>query len=264
MINIFHTGKFIITLLFFGLMLVNGGSMYANNQITHAQSSCVILLHGLGRSSGSMDEIAESLVASGYHVWNESYPSRDKAVGELAIEAIRPALDYCEARDINQIHFVTHSLGGIIVRYYLQDHNIDQLGRIVMLSPPNKGSEVADQLGKFKLYQMLMGPAGQQLGTGQSSLPNQLAPINGEIGIIIGRSTSDPWFSWLIPGEDDGKVSVARARLDEMKDFLVVEQGHTFIMKKSKVINQIEHFLRYGKFNRSIQSDPNPIMWTER
>jgi len=264
MINKLHAGTFKITLLLTGFLFFNGGSMYAQNQITHAQSSCVILLHGLGRSSDSMDEIAESLVESGYHVWNESYPSRDKPVSELAIEAIRPALDYCQSRDIKQIHFVSHSLGGILVRYYLQDHAIDQLGRIVMLSPPNKGSEIADKLKKFKLYQFLMGPAGTQLGTEPNSMPNQLEPIDGEIGVIIGRSTSDPWFSWLIPGEDDGKVSVARARLDEMKDFLVVEQGHTFIMKKAKVIKQIEHFLKYGEFNHSIKPEPTPALWTER
>ena len=123
-----------------------------------------------------------------------------------------------------------------------------------MLSPPNRGSEIADQLREFKLYKFVTGPAGQQLGTDAASIPNQLKPIDGEIGVIIGNSTSDPWFSWLIPGEDDGKVSVARARLDEMKDFLVVEQGHTYIMKKAQVIKQIEHFLKTGEFNHSLQA----------
>ena len=215
------------------------------------ESSCVILLHGLGRTRNSMNDLAESLADSGYTVWNESYPSRDKPVGELALQAIAPALEFCQASGAGIIHFVTHSLGGILVRYYLQDHRIENLGRIVMLSPPNKGSEIVDELREFKLYQYVMGPAGQQLGTGESSIPNQLEPIDGEIGVIIGNSSSDPWFSWLIPGEDDGKVSVARARLDEMKDFLVVEQGHTFIMKKPGVIRQVEYFLTNGQFDHS-------------
>jgi hypothetical protein len=198
-----------------------------------------------------MNDIASSLTGSGYLVWNESYPSTEKPVSELAVQAITPAVEFCQTGRTGEIHFVTHSLGGILVRYYLQDHDIDHLGRIVMLSPPNKGSEIVDELREFKLYQNVMGPAGQQLGTDDSSIPNQLAPIEGEIGVIIGNSTSDPWFSWFIPGEDDGKVSVARARLDEMKDFLVVEQGHTFIMKKSEVIRQVEYFLMNGEFDHS-------------
>lgn len=228
------------------------GSIVADKLASDAESSCVILLHGLGRTRYSMKDIALSLAGSGYLVWNESYPSRDKSVDELAEQAITLGLDYCSAGNINTVHFVTHSLGGILVRYYLQNHTIDGLGRIVMLSPPNKGSEIVDELREFSLYQYVMGPAGQQLGTDESSLPNQLAPIDGEIGIIIGNSSSDPWFSWLIPGEDDGKVSVARARLDEMKDFLVVEQGHTFIMKKPQVIRQVEHFLIHGEFDHSM------------
>ena len=250
-----YLGLFVGCLVSSGLFFsINGGAMQASDQIIQNESSCVILLHGLGRTRDSMNEIAKSLNAAGYQVWNESYPSRNKPVGMLADEAIKPALDFCQANDIKKIHFVTHSLGGILVRYYLQDHKIDSLGRIVMLSPPNKGSEIADQLKEFKLYQFVTGPAGQQLGTDERSIPNQLEPIEGEIGVIIGNSTSDPWFSWLIPGEDDGKVSVARARLDEMKDFLVVEQGHTFIMKKMDVIKQIQYFLIHGEFNHTQQS----------
>ena len=266
MINFFRAGRFYLAVIvisglvaFLGLFLNNGGFIFADNdqmvnQMSDTQSSCVILLHGLGRTSDSMNDIAQSLEAAGYQVWNESYPSRDKPVGELAVEAIQPAVDFCQANGVQRINFVTHSLGGILVRYYLQDHAIAQLGRIVMLSPPNKGSEIADQLKEFKLYQFVTGPAGQQLGTGDNSVPNQLAPIDGEIGVITGNSTSDPWFSWLIPGEDDGKVSVARARLDEMKDFLIVEQGHTFIMKKQSVIDQITYFLKHGEFNHLSKS----------
>ena len=223
--------------------------MSADTTEIEAQSSCVVLLHGLGRSGDSMRKIADSLTKSGYIVWNQSYPSRDKPISELAQAAIEPAVNFCRDKKVKQIHFVTHSLGGILVRYYLQDHQIESLGRIVMLSPPNKGSEIVDELKQLKIYQLFTGPAGQQLGTDVNSLPNSLRPIAGEIGIIIGNSSSDPWFSWLIPGEDDGKVSVERARLDEMKDFLIVEEGHTFIMRKQSVIEQVKAFLASGQFN---------------
>lgn len=235
------------------IFFTTSAPLFADNLSDQAQRSCVILLHGLGRTHDSMNEIAQSLVTSGYQVWNETYPSRDKPVADLAVEAIRPALDFCRKTDTDQIHFVSHSLGGILIRYYLQDHDIERLRRIVMLSPPNKGSEIADELKQFSLYQFVTGPVGQQLGTDEGSLPNRLEPIEGEIGVITGNSTSDPWFSWLIPGEDDGKVAVARARLDEMKDFLVVEHGHTFIMYEPDVITQVQHFLKHGRFDHPEQ-----------
>lgn len=209
---------------------------------------CVIVLHGLGRTAYSMGAIADALTAAGYCVWNESYPSREADIDWLAATTINAGLAFCEARETGRIHFVTHSLGGILVRQYLQDNRIDGLGRIVMLSPPNRGSEIADLLRDNLLFRFATGPAGQELGTGQGSLPRQLAPIPGEIGIITGDSSLDPWFSPLIPGDDDGKVSVARARLAEMQDFLIVASSHTFIMRDADVIAQVLHFLRTGQF----------------
>lgn len=211
---------------------------------------CVIVLHGMGRTRMSMGLIEDALTEEGYRVWNASYPSRSAPVETLAVDAINKGLAFCRQPLSRKIHFVTHSLGGILIRYYLQDHDINELGRIVMLSPPNQGSEVVDALRDNYFYQAAMGPAGLQIGTGEHSLPNELQPIPGDIGIITGNSTSDPWFSPIIPGDDDGKVSVERAKLDEMDDFLVVENGHTFIMRDDVVIRQIMYFLKNGKFER--------------
>lgn len=219
------------------------------------QTECVILLHGLGRTAYSMNAIADALAASGYCVWNRSYPSREADIEWLAATTINAGLAFCEAQRAGVTHFVTHSLGGILVRQYLQDNRIDGLGRIVMLSPPNSGSEIADRLRDNPLFRFATGPAGQELGTGQGSLPQQLAPIPGEIGIITGDSSLDPWFSPLIPGDDDGKVSVEHARLAEMQDFLVVDSSHTFIMRDDTVIAQILQFLRDGRFGQGQGSD---------
>jgi len=213
---------------------------------SRAAEPCAVLLHGLGRSASAMELIEKDLGSQGYKVWNESYPSTEFGVSELAASAIQPGVDFCGG--LNQTNFVTHSLGGILVRAYLQDTAFS--GRIVMLSPPNKGSELPDVLREIALYQKLLGPAGLELGTDENSQPNTLKPIQGEIGIIAGDSTSDPWFSWLIPGEDDGKVSVESTRLDEMKDFLQVNHGHTFIMRSDDVIAQVRYFLGNGVFQR--------------
>ena len=207
---------------------------------------CVILLHGLGRTENSMSWIADALDEAGYEVWNRGYPSTDADIQTLSKNSISSGMRHCEQFDAT--HFVTHSLGGILVRYYFQGREFS--GRIVMLSPPNQGSELPDVLQEVELFKNLLGPAALQLGTDSESLPKMLAPIPGQIGVITGDSTSDPWFSWLIPGPDDGKVSVESARLEEMQDFLVVSHGHTFIMLFPGVIDQVLHFLEHGKFAR--------------
>lgn len=210
--------------------------------------ACVILLHGMGRTQYSMSLIEEALLEKGYAVWNASYPSLSEKVEDLAKPAVEAGLEFCAEKNATTIHFVTHSLGGILVRYYLQDHQIKNLGRIVMLAPPNKGSEVSDQMKDDFIYRTFLGPAGQEVGTEKESLPNKLKPIPGEIGIIAGEKDGEPWFLPEIPGKDDGKVAVERTKLPEMKDFLLVKAGHTFIMRNETVINQILYFLENGGF----------------
>ncbi len=218
--------------------------------VAEAKKECVIVIHGMGRTKNSMNRIEKSLARDNYTVWNESYPSRSGIIEKLAVEHIKKGLEFCNKTESETIHFVTHSLGGIMVRYYLQDHKIENLGKIVMLSPPNKGSEAADFLKDVYVYKLTMGPAGQQLGTDPDSLPKSMRSIDANVGIITGNKTLDPWFSPLIPGADDGKVSVESAKLEEMSDFIVVESTHAFIMKNALVIDQIKYFLKHGVFKK--------------
>jgi pimeloyl-ACP methyl ester carboxylesterase len=211
-----------------------------------AQAECVILLHGLARSAGSMAELAEFLAERGYQVVNVDYPSRHYRIEELADVAIPAALDQCTTP--GKVHFVTHSMGGILVRQYLAHHRLDNLGRVVMLAPPNQGSEVVDTLGTVPGFEWWNGEAGLQLGTGPESLPLALGPANFDLGIIAGTASINPMLSTIIPGEDDGKVSVERARLEGMSDFLTVPATHTFLMQNQEVMHQVAHFLREGQF----------------
>ncbi len=210
----------------------------------------VILLHGLGRKAHSMTKIEKRLKDEGYGTLNCEYPSTKMDIEELARIHVSKAVNHCNRFAPEKIHFVTHSLGGILVRQYLQENALPNGGRVIMLSPPNKGSEVAERLKWSFLYKSITGPAGQQLGTGEDSIPNRLRPIDAEIGIITGNKSYDPWFSIGIPGEDDGKVSVKRAKLEEMNDFLVVKSPHAFIMQNPEVIDQIVFYLKNGKFKR--------------
>lgn len=217
-----------------------------------AADECVVLLHGLGRTAWSMRSVANYLEKSGYLVVNQGYDSTSATIEQLASHVVPVAVARCGA-EVGKINFVTHSLGGIVVRYFLQHNELPVGSRIVMLSPPNQGSEVADRYRHAAWFRWLTGPAGQQLTTANDSVPNIMRPIPYDVGVITGRTSLDPWFSSFIPGEDDGKVAVRRARLDGMKDFLIVNHSHTFIMRSREVHRQILYFLQTASFQRGIQ-----------
>jgi triacylglycerol lipase len=220
--------------------------------IAGEEPECVILLHGLARTENSMLKLERHLEKHGFHIVNIGYPSRKKNIQTLSIETISQAIIECTKGNATKIHFVTHSMGGILVRYYLEVNKLHNLGRVVMLSPPNQGSEAVDKLKDLELFKWINGPAGQQLGTDKESLPNRIGPPDYEVGIITGDKTINPILSLLIPGEDDGKVSVERAKLLGMKDFLVVHKAHPFIMTDENIINQVIYFIEHGMFEKNL------------
>src|ERR1700730_14728877 len=165
----------------------------------------VILLHGLCRTSASMDKMASALAAAGYYVENIDYSSRSASVEKSSDMAIDRALADSEMQSCSRIHFVTHSLGGILVRSYFSRHDRGRLGRVVMLGPPNRGSEVVDNLGSWWLFRKLNGPAGCELRTDLDSTPNKLGPVNFELGVIAGDRSINWINSLMIEGKNDGK-----------------------------------------------------------
>ncbi len=213
-------------------------------------NECVILLHGMARSSTSMESMAEAIDAAGFTAINIDYPSREYPIEELAPMAINEGLSLCEAVGATeQVHFVAHSLGGILVRQYLKDNEIENLGRVVMLGPPNQGSKAVDELGSVPGFDWINGPAGRQLGKGPESVPLQLGPANFELGIIAGNRTIDPITSAVLDNPDDGKVSVEDTKLEGMDDFIVVEHSHAFMMRLQRPIELTIQFLKFGHFD---------------
>jgi hypothetical protein len=210
-------------------------------------AECVILLHGLARSASSMNTIEKSLIAAGYFVININYPSRDYSIEELAENVISKALLTSEDRPVN---FVTHSMGGILVRQYLSKHKIPNLNKVVMLGPPNNGSEVVDKLCNTPGFSFINGDAGMQLGTGELSVPSKLGNANFNLGVIAGNKSINWILSTLIPDKDDGKVSVESTKLDGMNDHIEMETTHPFMMRNEKVIEQVLHYLKKGSFYR--------------
>jgi triacylglycerol lipase len=211
----------------------------------------VVLLHGLARTGRSMEKMARALAAAGYRVCNVSYPSRKYSIAELVEKFLKPELERCKDKQNLPIHFVTHSMGGILLRLLVASDGAEGIGRVVMLSPPNGGSEVVDKLGGWGMFRMFNGPAGSELGTVPTALPLSLGPADFHLGIITGNRSINFFLSMLIPGPDDGKVSIERAKLEGMDDFLVIPATHPFIMKHPEAIRQTLHFLQYGEFEHA-------------
>ena len=214
---------------------------------------CVVLLHGLARTSGSMGEMERKLRDAGYSVVNVGYPSREHPVEQLAEQAVGEGLSFCQEQGGQQVHFVTHSLGSILVRYYFKEHAFKEhadphLGRVVMLGPPNQGAELVDALAEFPGFELLNGPSGLQLGTGEKGIAETLGAVDFELGVIAGNHTINPLFAILIPGADDGKVSVESTRVEGMKEHIVMPVTHTWMMFNNDVIDQVISFLENGHF----------------
>lgn len=216
-------------------------------------SDCVILLHGLARSSASMSKMEAALVEAGFKTVNHNYPSTKHQIARLSEHEISAALSFCSADDT--VHFVTHSLGGILVRHFLSARNLDHLGRVVMLGPPNKGSHVVDLLREMPGYELINGPAGLQLGTEASSVPNVLGPATFEVGIIAGDKSINLILSTMLANPDDGKVSVESTKLQGMSDHIVLPVTHPLMMRDREVISQTLHFLQSGMFKRTNKPD---------
>lgn len=207
---------------------------------------CVVLVHGYLRSSNHLSHLRNFLIQKGFYVVSIDYPSTTLNIQEIVGSYFSSQiLDHCQNQTI---HFVTHSLGGVIVRYYLKTNQIKNLGRVLMLAPPNQGSEIADFLSQFNLLNSFLGPILVQIKTDNSSFVHSLGLPKFEFAIISGDYTLDPISSFIIPGIDDGRVSISNTNLENRKDFLLVKRSHNFIMDAPEVQEAIFTYIKFGRF----------------
>ena len=215
----------------------------------------LILLHGLGRTRLSMWRLSRRAAARGWVVHNVGYPSRWGTIDRHA-ERVGRALAALAART-GPLDAVTHSLGGIVLRAAVAGGWLpaSALHRVVMLAPPSAGSELADALSRSVLFRLTVGPAGPQLRTGAEGVPGALPPVPFEVGVVAGSRATNPLFARAFRGPNDGKVSLERAAVPGMRDFVAVPCGHTFIMDDPAAVRQLFHFLEHGTFARGEAED---------
>ncbi len=232
------------------LVFLQLGAIFAAEQsaaVDNFERHCVVLLHGLARVSNSMGELETKLDRSGFEAVNISYPSTQHEIDVLAADAVGRGVSACLAKQPERIHFVTHSLGGILLRYYVNEHPLELMGRVVMLGPPNQGSEMVDELAPVPGFGFL-GPTGAVLGTDEDSILNDLGPVEFELGVIAGTTNINPLGLLWIEGPNDSIVSVESTKVEGMKEHKVLPVTHTFMMRNNEVIDHTIHFLKTGSF----------------
>lgn len=201
----------------------------------------VVLLHGLGRTSRSMAVLRRALDAKGFTTRSLGYPSRRlgiEALAALVSERLLP-----EAKKFERVHFVTHSLGGVLVRQLVHAHDLANRGRIVQIAPPNHGSVVVDGLRDWWLVESIMGPAFVELSARDW---RHLGDAPKDLAIIAGTTPAPP-FSMFFREANDGKVAVSSAKLRGARVFREVPYSHTQIINAAPVAELACQFLLTGK-----------------
>ena len=211
---------------------------------------CVVLLHGLARISNSMGELESKLSRAGFSVINVEYPSLKHGIETLSAEAVGQGIQDCLDKHSESIHFVTHSLGGILVRHYFEKQSLSKLGRVVMLGPPNQGTKLVDRLMGFPGFSLL-GPTASRLGTRPDSILHKLGPVSYEVGVIAGRRNITPMGYFWLGRPNDSIVTVESTRVEGMSDHIILPVTHTFMMRNNKVIDHTINFLKFGRFIRN-------------
>jgi triacylglycerol lipase len=209
----------------------------------------IIVVHGLRGNSRVFAKMEKTLLVDGFSVCRVDYPSTRDSLAVMSETVISEAVRRCEQAGAKKLHFVAHSMGAILVRHYLQNHDVLDSGRVVFLSPPNHGTALVDKFRWSWFFRKINGPGGMQLGSAPDAFIQSLHAPDYEVGVIMSTKSINPFASAFIPGKDDGRVPIESAKIEGMKDFALVACNHHVIMKKEKTIRFVGLFLQNGTFD---------------
>lgn len=234
-----------------GETFVNGISVKAEDDAApdatvagQHEGEMVFLLHGIGKGRLDMAAMSAGLRKQGYAVVNWGYPSTKYDLETLADKLAEELGRFPGYR----IHFVTHSMGGIVVRTCMARHDLPNVGRMVMIAPPNQGAELAQFFGNWPVYRFLFGPAGQQLRPADLGQCASAGMPVCEFGIIAGGTGGSRGMNPFLPGDNDGTVTVESTLLPDAQDFAVVPYPHPVIQMMPRTIDLTVRFLNEGRF----------------
>ena len=218
----------------------------------------VVLLHGLARTRRSLWRIEHALKREGYQVLNLAYPSRSAPVSHIVSDWLEPALDRMRIASGERVHFVTHSLGGIVFRAWACRRRATfPLGRAVLMAPPNAGSDIVEHYGHLRWLRFALGPAVDDLKISGNCFAGTLGPPPPETGVIMGDHARIPLFRHLLGDRSDGIVTVDGGMLEGLAGFQVLPVDHTFMMWRSCVVRAVITFLRSGSFTDGVGQSGN-------
>ncbi|MGA2624642.1 MAG: hypothetical protein ABSF91_12360 [Bacteroidota bacterium] len=211
----------------------------------------VYLIHGYGSSTLLLKSIENYLKKNGFETVNYSYHSiRDdiRKTGHNLYNQIKQDR-------IDTVSFVTHSMGALVMRalltYSIKDSSFPTIYRIVMITPPNHGTEIADFFSSSSIFKFFLGPNVENMKTDSNSLANRLPlPLKSQVGIIVGEKSDSTGYNPFIKGSNDGYVTPDEAKLGMEKDFRIIYKSHTLITQSKKTRRLVLSFLRNGTFGK--------------
>ena len=207
----------------------------------------VVVLHGISKTNAITYLLAKRIAAAGFEVYNITYPSTKYTINDL-VDILNDKLLELNIDKKRKLNFVGHSMGGLLIRGYLNKYKPANLHRVVMIGTPNHGSELANYFKNWWIFKKKFGVAGEQLGIDQKGLDGLFGPVYYNLGIIAGKTSSNPIFSSIIVGEDDGLVSVESTKLEGMNDHIVLNFSHTMGLFYRDVANEVIEYLKTGSF----------------
>lgn len=213
-----------------------------------ASGENVILVHGILRGSSSMNKIRRGLSHQGFIVTDFGYSAKDGSIDEISARLHKEACKIGKGK----IHFVTHSLGGIIVRYYISKYKPNNIGRVVMIAPPNSCSVFAAKLSNLPLYESILGRPGREIAHGEDCIVKDLPEPDFEFGIIAGGTGFKMGFNPFLKGDNDGTVLLNETKMSGMSDFMQIRGQHSLLLFSKEVVFGSINFIKNGKFQKKI------------